>query len=106
METAVGAELTDERLVEIYRRMLRVRRFDEKAADLLSKGQIPGVVHTSIGHEAAVVGSCMAVRVDDYMTGYHRSHGHPIAKGAAIAPLMAELFGKSTGICHGKGGSM
>jgi 2-oxoisovalerate dehydrogenase E1 component len=105
-ETSSHTLPSDDRLVEMYRRMLRVRRFDEKAADLLSKGQIPGVVHTSIGHEAAVVGGCMAVREDDYMTGYHRSHGHPIGKGAALGPLMAELFGKSTGICHGKGGSM
>jgi 2-oxoisovalerate dehydrogenase E1 component len=86
--------------------MLRIRRFDERAADLASKGQISAALHTSIGHEAAVVGACMAVRTDDYMTGYHRSHGHPIAKGAHLGPLMAELFGKSTGICRGKGGSM
>ena len=103
---AEHTDLSDEQLVEMQRRMLRIRRFDEKAAELLSKGQIPGVVHTSIGHEATVVGSCMAVREDDYMTGYHRSHGHPIAKGAAVAPLMAELFGRSTGVCRGKGGSM
>jgi TPP-dependent pyruvate/acetoin dehydrogenase alpha subunit/pyruvate/2-oxoglutarate/acetoin dehydrogenase E1 component len=98
--------LTAEQLVEMQRRMLRIRAFDERAADLLSKGMIPGVVHTSIGHEAAVVGGCMAVRDDDYMVGYHRSHSHPIGKGAKVAPLMAELFGRSTGICHGKGGSM
>jgi 2-oxoisovalerate dehydrogenase E1 component len=99
-------KLTAEQLVEMQRRMLRIRTFDERAADLLSKGMIPGVVHTSIGHEAAVVGGCMAVRDDDYMVGYHRSHSHPIGKGAKVAPLMAELFGRSTGICRGKGGSM
>jgi 2-oxoisovalerate dehydrogenase E1 component len=99
-------ELTEDQLVEMQRRMLRIRYFDEKAAQLLSKGLIPGVVHTSIGHEAAVVGACMAVRKDDLMTGFHRSHGHPIGKGAELAPLMAELFGRSTGVCRGKGGSM
>jgi 2-oxoisovalerate dehydrogenase E1 component len=99
-------DLTDDRLIETLRRMLRIRLFDERAAELHSKGLLPGSVHTSIGQEAAVVGACMAVRNDDYMTGYHRSHGHPIGKGSNVAPLMAELFGKATGICRGKGGSM
>ena len=99
-------DLSGDTSVEMLRRMLRIRAFDERAAALAAKGLIPGGVHTSIGHEAAVVGACMAVREDDYMTGYHRSHGHPIGKGAPIAPLMAELFGRADGICHGKGGSM
>jgi len=99
-------ELSEDFLLELLRRMLRIRRFDERAVQLLSKGLIPGAVHASIGHEAAVVGACMAVREDDYMTGYHRSHGHPIGKGAPLARLMAELFGRSTGVCRGKGGSM
>jgi acetoin:2,6-dichlorophenolindophenol oxidoreductase subunit alpha len=99
-------ELTDDELVELQRRMLRIRRFDEQVAALQAKGMIPGAVHTSIGHEAAIVGACMAVREDDYMTGYHRSHGHPIGKGARLTQLMAELLGKATGVCRGKGGSM
>jgi 2-oxoisovalerate dehydrogenase E1 component len=99
-------DLTDDVMLEMLRRMLRIRYFDERVAELTSAGLIPGGVHTSIGHEAAVVGACMAVRGDDYMTGYHRSHGHPIGKGAAVKPLMAELFGKATGVCRGKGGSM
>src|SRR5262245_10378651 len=90
----------------MQRRMLRIRRFDERAVELQARGMIPGAVHTSIGHEAAEVGACLALRPDDTMTGYHRSHGHPIAKGARLAPLMAELFGKATGVCRGKGGSM
>lgn len=98
--------LTDDELIEMQRRMLRIRYFDERAAELQGKGMIPGAVHTSIGHEATVVGACMAVRADDYMTGYHRSHGHPIGKGSDVAPLMAELLGKATGNCRGKGGSM
>ena len=93
-------------LLEIHRRMLRIRRFEEAAIRLHKRGEIPGPIHTSIGQEATVVGACLAVRPDDPMTGYHRSHGHPIAKGAAIGPLMAELLGRSTGVCKGKGGSM
>jgi pyruvate dehydrogenase E1 component alpha subunit len=96
----------NDQLTEMYRRMLRIRLFDEKAIELVSKGHIPGAVHMTIGQEGEVVGSCMALRADDYMTGNHRSHGHPIGKGADIRPLMAELLGKKTGVCHGKGGSM
>ena len=99
-------DLTKDQLVEMYRRMLRIRRFDETAAELLRRGEIPGVCHTAIGQEATVVGACMALRPDDYMTGTHRSHGHPIGKGSDLKPLMAELFGKQTGVCKGKGGSM
>ena len=95
-----------EQQLEMQRRMLRIRYFDERAAALQARGIIPGALHTSIGHEAAVVGACAAVTEHDFMTGFHRSHGHPIAKGARLAPLMAELFGRSTGVCHGKGGSM
>ncbi|WP_241255590.1 thiamine pyrophosphate-dependent dehydrogenase E1 component subunit alpha [Candidatus Protofrankia californiensis] len=102
----VDASLSSERLIEMQRRMLRIRRFDERAVELHAKGLLPGPIHTSIGHEAAVVGACMALRGDDYMTGYHRSHGHPIGKGSQLAPLMAELLGKSTGVCRGKGGSL
>ena len=93
-------------LLEMQRRMLRIRRFDERAAKMVKRGQIPGTVHTSIGQEAQVVGACMALADGDYMTGNHRSHGHPIGKGSALGPLMAELQGKATGVCGGKGGSM
>src|SRR6516225_7215966 len=92
---------------EAMRRMLRVRRFEEAAMDIVRKGQgIPGAVHICVGQEATIVGACLALRDDDYMVGYHRSHGHPIAKGAELAPLMAELMGRRTGVCKGKGGSM
>lgn len=92
--------------MEAQRRMLRIRKFDERASKLVKRGYIPGTVHTSIGQEAQVVGSCMALNDHDYMTGNHRSHGHPIGKGANIYPLMAELLGKATGVCKGKGGSL
>lgn len=91
---------------EAFRRMLRIRRFEEEGARLLKAGKVPSALHTSVGHEAAIVGPCMALRHDDMMTGTHRSHGHPIGKGARLGPLMAELLGKSTGICKGRGGSM
>jgi TPP-dependent pyruvate/acetoin dehydrogenase alpha subunit len=92
---------------EAMRRMFRIRRFEEAALDIVRKGQgIAGSVHICIGQEAAIVGSCLALRADDYMVGYHRSHGHPIAKGAELGPLMAELMGRRTGVCRGKGGSM
>jgi pyruvate dehydrogenase E1 component alpha subunit len=92
--------------IEMYRRMLCIRVFEEQAIERQTGGDIPGVVHTSIGQEATVVGACMALRPDDYMTGTHRSHGHPIGKGARLDALMAELMGKRTGVCKGKGGSM
>jgi len=72
----------------------------------MKRDHIPGFLHNSIGQEAEIVGACMALRDDDYMTGNHRSHGHPIGKGIGLAPLMAELLGKATGVCRGKGGSM
>jgi acetoin:2,6-dichlorophenolindophenol oxidoreductase subunit alpha len=92
--------------VEMYRRMLRIRYFEEAATKLKGDGVIPGSIHTSIGQEGEIVGACTAVRTDDYMLGNHRSHGHPIGKGAEVAPLMAELLGRKTGVNQGKGGSM
>jgi acetoin:2,6-dichlorophenolindophenol oxidoreductase subunit alpha len=93
-------------LLEMQRRMLRIRYFDERASKMVKRGEIPGTVHTSIGQEAQVVGATMALGEGDTMTGNHRSHGHPIGKGAKLGPLMAELVGKAWGVCQGKGGSM
>jgi TPP-dependent pyruvate/acetoin dehydrogenase alpha subunit len=87
-------------MLECYTRMLRIRKFEEAIIAHHPVG------HLSIGQEAAIVGACMALRDDDYVTGTHRSHGHPIGKGADVLPLMAEIFGKRTGICKGLGGSM
>lgn len=91
---------------ETYRRMVRIRKFEEEGTRLYKEGRIPGAFHASIGQEATIVGACMALRSDDMMTGTHRSHGHPIGKGADLKRLMAELMGKETGICRGRGGSM
>jgi TPP-dependent pyruvate/acetoin dehydrogenase alpha subunit len=92
--------------LECYRRMQRIRQFEESARKLYLAGKVPGACHCSIGQEAAIVGACMALRDDDYIVGTHRSHGHPIGKGANLDALMAELMGKATGICKGRGGSM
>lgn len=91
---------------EAYRRMLRIRGFEQAITQLISEGEVPGAAHSSIGQEAAIVGACMALRNDDYISGTHRSHGHPIGKGSKLNPLMAEILGKATGICKGRGGSM
>lgn len=97
---------TKQQLHEMLRRMLRIRYFEERASQLVQAAKLPGFLHNSIGQEAEIVGACMALRESDYMTGNHRSHGHPIGKGVELAPLMAELYAKSTGVCGGKGGSM
>jgi len=91
---------------EAYFRMLKIRGFEQAVTQLVTEGEVPGAVHTSIGQEAAIVGACMALNRDDYISGTHRSHGHPIGKGAELAPLMAEILGKVTGVCKGRGGSM
>src|SRR5687767_14421299 len=91
---------------EAYRRMLRIRKFEEQGIRLYKEGKIPGAYHASIGQEAAIVGACLALNDDDYITGTHRSHGHPIGKGARLDRLMAELMAKETGVCAGRGGSM
>ena len=93
-------------LMEMLRRMLRIRHFEEAVIDLVQRGEIVGAAHSYIGEEAVAVGACLALRDDDWMTGNHRSHGHPIAKGGDVKKAMAELLGKSTGFCKGKGGSM
>ncbi|WP_136162246.1 thiamine pyrophosphate-dependent dehydrogenase E1 component subunit alpha [Sphingomonas flavalba] len=96
----------NDRSLEKYRRMQRIRQFEDLAEAIHAAGEIPGALHTYAGQEASGVGACMALADSDYMVGTHRSHGHPIAKGAKLRPLMAELLGKATGVCKGKGGSM
>ena len=91
---------------EAYLRMLKIRGFEQAVKQLVTEGEVPGAVHSSIGQEAAIVGACMALADDDYISGTHRSHGHPIGKGAELKPLMAEILGKATGVCKGRGGSM
>ncbi len=93
-------------LLEMYRRMVCIREFELAAIDLFKHGQVKGTVHPYIGQEASAVGVCTALRRDDLIAGTHRSHGHNIAKGADVAKMMAEILGKDTGYCRGRGGSM
>jgi TPP-dependent pyruvate/acetoin dehydrogenase alpha subunit len=93
-------------LLSMYASMVRVRVFEERARELFQQGRIPGFLHTSVGQEAVAVGVAAALRADDYVLSTHRGHGHLIAKGGALRGLMAELYGKANGICHGKGGTM
>ena len=93
-------------LLDMYRKMVTIRTFDARAVEEFHEGNIPGVVHAYIGEEAVAVGVCSALRTTDRIASTHRGHGHTIAKGADINLMMAELFGRSNGYCHGKGGSM
>lgn len=98
--------LSIELYLEMYCRMLRIREFEKASSDLFKRGQVKGAIHTYIGQEASGVGVCIALRQDDLIAGTHRSHGHNIAKGADTKKMMAELLGKETGYCKGRGGSM
>ena len=93
-------------MLEMYRRMVTIRRFEETVFDIYRKGWMPGLAHLSDGQEATPVGVCAALRLDDTITSTHRGHGHIIAKGGRVEPMMAEVMGKVTGYCRGKGGEM
>jgi pyruvate dehydrogenase E1 component alpha subunit len=90
----------------MYKDMVFIRVFEERVADLVEAGEIKTPCHLCIGQEAIAVGVCSTLRREDYVWGGHRSHGHYLAKGGKVAPLMAELFGKTTGCSAGRGGSM
>ena len=93
-------------LTEMYRRMIRIRVFETRVNSLFLQGLIPGTIHLSNGQEAATVGTCLALRPTDRITITHRGHGQALAKGVDSTSLMAELLGKATGCCGGKGGSL
>lgn len=95
-----------EMLMDMYKMMLRIRAFETRAAECFTKGMLAGNIHLCIGQEAVPTGACFALEKEDYMTSTHRGHGHCIAKGADLDKMLAELFGKKTGYCKGKGGSM
>jgi len=98
--------LPREKLVEMYRKMFEIRSFEEKVFELYAQNMVPGTIHLYAGEEAVAVGVCSNLRKDDYITSTHRGHGHCIAKGADPKRIMAEILGKKTGYCKGKGGSM
>ena len=93
--------------LNLFRQMLRIRQFEEKTHDLYKAGSLTGMSpHLCIGEEASAVGVVSALKEDDYILSTHRGHGHCLAKGAEMGKMYAELFGKETGYCHGRGGSM
>ena len=98
--------LTREKQLKMLRSMQTIRRFEERASDDYQAGAIYGVVHCYIGEEAVAVGVCAALNRDDQIISTHRGHGHCLAKGADLNRMMAELYGRQTGYCKGKGGSM
>ena len=100
------AGLDSETLIELYRQMLLIRRFEEKSAEVYSAGKIGGFCHLYIGQEAVAVGALSAIQKDDYVLTSYREHGQAIAKGISPESVMAELYGKATGCSKGKGGSM
>jgi acetoin:2,6-dichlorophenolindophenol oxidoreductase subunit alpha len=99
-------ELTAEQLLEAYRVMRTIREFEERLHVEFATGEIPGFVHLYAGEEAIAAGVCAHLGSDDYVASTHRGHGHAIAKGCDVKAMMAEIYGKQSGICHGKGGSM
>ena len=103
---AAGAPPSRDDVLRLYATMALVRAFDQRVATLVLKGAFIGVGHLCVGQEAVAAGVCAALRDDDYVTSTHRGHGHCLAKGVDPGEMMAELFGKATGTCHGKGGSM
>lgn len=90
----------------IYEKMNDIRLFEDKVHEIFSSGEIPGFVHLYAGEEAVATGVCAHLNDNDYITSTHRGHGHCIAKGCDLNGMMAEIFGKETGLCKGKGGSM
>jgi len=98
--------LEKEQAIRMLQKMVTIRQFEENVARLFAEGKIPGFVHTYIGEEACAVGICLNLRNEDYIMSTHRGHGHYIAKGGDMKVLMAEIMGRATGCCKGKGGSM
>jgi pyruvate dehydrogenase E1 component alpha subunit len=100
------SDIKKEKLLEMFSTMVRIREFEKEALELTKKRMIRAVVHTYIGQEAVATGTCSALATEDSITSTHRGHGHCIAKGAVLWKMYAELLGKETGYCKGKGGSM
>src|SRR6202050_1474843 len=106
MNAGIIVENDREKWLHAYRQMERIRTFEEQVNELYTRALMPGLAHLYSGEEAVAVGMCEALRRDDYITSTHRGHGHCLAKGAAPDRMFAELLGKKSGYCKGKGGSM
>lgn len=98
--------ITKDKMLQMFTVMYKIRQFESALQEFFAAGKIPGFVHLYLGEEAVAAGTCAALRRDDYITSTHRGHGHLIAKGGDLKLMMAELYGKRTGYCKGKGGSM
>jgi pyruvate dehydrogenase E1 component alpha subunit len=101
-----GAQIASELLLALYRRMLLVRRAEERLATLFAEGEVPGFIHLSIGQEAVAVGVGAALGSSDTVASNHRGHGHALGKGMPLGPFFLEILGKEAGICRGRSGSM
>jgi acetoin:2,6-dichlorophenolindophenol oxidoreductase subunit alpha len=99
-------KITKELKLKMYYTMNLVRRFEQRSMELFKNGKFPGWIHVCIGQEASVTGSCLALKETDYISPTHRGHGQSLAKGMDPKDMMAELYGKNTGCCKGRGGSM
>ncbi|OIQ00422.1 MAG: pyruvate dehydrogenase (acetyl-transferring) E1 component subunit alpha [Syntrophobacteraceae bacterium CG2_30_61_12] len=98
--------VSNDQMIEMLRTMTRIRQFETRVQEFFAAGKIPGFVHLYIGEEAVATGACGTLGATDYITSTHRGHGHLIAKGGDLKLMMAEIFGRRTGYCKGKGGSM
>jgi len=105
-DTVERRALTPEQLLSVYRTMRSIREFEERVHAEFATGEIPGFVHLYAGEEASAVGVCSNLDDRDTIASTHRGHGHCIAKGVDVSEMMAEIYGRKTGSCHGKGGSM
>ncbi|CAN0621382.1 Acetoin:2,6-dichlorophenolindophenol oxidoreductase subunit alpha [Burkholderia multivorans] len=103
---SVSTQLSRDKLLEAYRLMRTIREFEERLHVEFATGEIPGFVHLYAGEEASAVGTMLHLSVADYVATTHRGHGHCIAKGVDVRGMMAEIYGKTSGVCRGKGGSM
>ncbi|HJM22158.1 MAG TPA: thiamine pyrophosphate-dependent dehydrogenase E1 component subunit alpha [Acidimicrobiales bacterium] len=99
-------QLSEDVLLDMHHRMVRIRHFEEAAGRLAEESRLPGFLHLYVGEEAVAAGVCTALNDDDQISSTHRGHGHLVAKGGDFERMMAELMGKATGYCKGKGGSM
>jgi pyruvate dehydrogenase E1 component alpha subunit len=102
----LNTQISDTTLKDLHRRMVRIRLFEERAGKLMEDGKIPGALHLYVGQEAVASGVMTHLTNEDWITSTHRGHGHLIAKGGEFGPMFAELYGRATGYCKGKGGSM
>jgi len=103
---AAAEQLSQETLLDFYHQMVLIRRFEETAAEMYTRRKIGGFLHLYVGEEAVAVGAIASLRPDDYIVSHYRDHGHALARGTEPKRVMAELFGRQTGVSHGKGGSM